>query len=126
MWMLPALRLLGEMTARRVAAADLVERRMLRLTALPRVRATIAEATALRPGRRRGNGARNRREAVLLPPDARHRAEQPLGVGMVRAREQVGRGRFLDDLAGIHHDDARAVLRDHAEIVRDEEYGRPE
>ena len=31
--------------------------------------------------------------------DARHRAEQPFGVRMMRAREQLGRRRFLDDLA---------------------------
>ena len=43
---------------------------------------------------------------------------------MVRPREQVDRRRLLDDLAGVHHDDARAVLRHNAEIVRDEEDGR--
>src|SRR5688572_23993916 len=107
----PALRLVGEVTARRVAATDLIELRVLRLAALPRVRAAVAEAAALRPVRGGRHGAGDRGETILLAADARHGAEQALGVRMVGPREQVDRRRLLDDLAGVHHDDARAVLR---------------
>ncbi len=48
------------------------------------------------------------------------RAEQPRGVGMRGARDDP-RGRAgLDHLAGIHHRDAVAMFRHHAEIVRDQ------
>ena len=51
----------------------------------------------------------------------RHRGHQAARVGMLRIREQRLDGRFLDLLAGIHHDDALRGLRDDAEIVRDQD-----
>ena len=108
------------------AAADLIQRRMLRGAALPRVRAAVVKAAALRPLRRRRHGAGNRREPLALLPDLRHRVEQAFRVRVVRAREQVADRRFLDDLAAVHHDDARRRLRDDAQVVRDEQNRRAE
>src|SRR5215208_4666259 len=114
MRMPPALGLVGEVTARRVAAPDLIERRMLGLAPLPRVRTAVAEAAAIRPGGRRRHGTRNGGETGLAAADTRHRAEQALGVRVMRAGEEIGRRRLLHDLAGVHDDHARAVLRDDA------------
>src|SRR5512143_65688 len=98
-----ALRLDGEMAAREVAGADLVERGMFALAALPRVRAAIAKAAAGWPVGRSRDGAGDYREAAAGRADARHRAEQSLGVRMVRGGEDLAHRRFLDDLAGVHH-----------------------
>jgi hypothetical protein len=49
----------------------------------------------------------------------RHRLEQPLGVRVVRCREQPLDRRLLDHLAGVHHDDAPRDLGDHPEVVGD-------
>ncbi len=46
------------------------------------------------------------------------------GVGMARRRQDVLGRPGLDDLAGIHHRDAVADRRDHAEIVGDEQDAR--
>src|SRR3954467_12074300 len=47
----------GEGAPRRVTAADLIERRMLRLASLPRERASVAKAAARGPVRGRRHGA---------------------------------------------------------------------
>src|ERR1700754_586805 len=64
------------------------------------------------------------REVRGLAVQARDRAEQADGVGMLWAREQLIHRRALDDLAGIHHRDLVADFGDHAEIVGDENNGR--
>ena len=52
---------------------------------------------------------------------ARHGGDQLLRVGMVRAPvNATGRARF-DDFAGVHDHDAISDLRDHAEVVGDQE-----
>ena len=58
------------------------------------------------------------RDAVV---EARDRAEQADGVGMLRVGEQLVDRRALDDLAGIHHGDFVADLGDDAEIVGDQD-----
>src|SRR5438270_840453 len=58
---------------------------------------------------------------VLLGVEARDRAEQRPRVGMLRVREDVGGRSRLDDLAGVHHDQALAHAGDHAEVVRDQD-----
>ena len=92
-----------------------------------RVRAAGVEAAA---GRHRGGG---RDDARGSTPAARRprrrlgdRREQPLGVRVLRAREQVVDRRLLDDLPGVHHDDAVAEVGDHAEVVGDEDHRHAE
>ena len=70
-----------------------------------------------------GHGARDLLEPHLVQRgrvDARDRADQALGVGMARVREQRLDARLLDDLPGIHHDDALRHLGDDAHRVRDQ------
>ena len=58
--------------------------------------------------------------------DARNGVDQGPGVGVARIGED-GLGRaLLDDLAGVHHDDARAHAGDHPEIVADQDDRRVE
>ena len=52
----------------------------------------------------------------------RDRREQPLGVRVARAREQLLDRRLLHDLARVHHDHARAEVGDDAEVVGDEDH----
>ena len=63
------------------------------------------------------------RVSVLEPRRGhrRHRGHQAAGVGMPGIVEQRLDAGFLDLLAGIHHDDALRGLRDHAEIVGDQD-----
>jgi hypothetical protein len=77
------------------------------------------------PGRRA-----DRARDVALQQDAlaldlgvgdRHRGEQRLGVGVARVRVEVLRGRDLDDLAEVHHGDARADVLDDRQVVGDEQ-----
>jgi hypothetical protein len=55
------------------------------------------------------------------PVEARHRAQEPDGVGMAGAGEDVLRRALLDHLAGIHDVDAVGIARHHAEIVGDDD-----
>ena len=52
---------------------------------------------------------------------SRHGAEQAERVGVVRLSEDRLDGPVLDDLARVHHRDVLARLRDHREVVRDED-----
>src|SRR5690606_14461606 len=45
------------------------------------------------------------------------RGQQGGGVGMARTREQIGRGRFLDDLSEIHHRRPVGHAADYVEIM---------
>src|SRR6266436_3786879 len=56
----------------------------------------------------------------LLAAELWHRAEQGLGVGVLRRPEQIADRTVLDDLAGVHHRHFVAHLGDDAEIVGDE------
>src|SRR5712692_270017 len=98
-----------QMAARDVARPDLIERRMLPLAEIPRIRTALAKATAAWPFRRRGHGARDDVEPLLIVPDVRHRVHQTLGVGMVRLGEELVDFRLLHHFARIHHDYLDAV-----------------
>src|SRR3954465_10992055 len=102
-----------EMAPRRMSLTDLVERRMLALTALPRIHAPLAKATTEWPCRRRRDCSRNCGETLLGSADLGHRAEQAFGVRMMCAAEELSRRRFFHHFTRIHHDHARAVLGDH-------------
>src|SRR5688572_10621633 len=99
---------------------------MLALTALPRVRASVAKTTAGRPGRRWWYVAGDHREALLATPHPRHGVQQALGVRMVRLREQGLDAGLLDDFPAVHHHHTRRDLGDDAEVVRDHRDGRTE
>src|SRR5207247_510558 len=66
-----------------------------------RLGAARMKGTARRQGGEIGRLARDR-EQLLLVAELRHRAEQGLGVGMLRGIEQFAHAAGLDDLAGIH------------------------
>src|SRR5262249_13346364 len=71
----PSRRLLGKVAAGHVAFADLIERRMLRSAAIPRVRTTVVKAAALRPFRGGLPRAGSRREPLALMSHLRHRGQ---------------------------------------------------
>ena len=58
------------------------------------------------------------------PPGRRpgNRGEQRAGIGVLRPVEDVAHRRLFDDFARIHHGHPIGGLRDHAEIVGDEEH----
>jgi len=53
------------------------------------------------------------------------RRQKGLGIGMLRKREQFFGGRGLHDPADVHHRDPFADVLDDAEVVSDEEIGKP-
>ena len=55
-----------------------------------------------------------------------HGIEQALRVGMSGLVKDVALGSEFDQIAGVHHGDAVGHLRNHGEIVGDEEHGEPE
>src|SRR5579862_9749285 len=118
--MRPAFRLLCQMTARQMTVADLIERRMLRLAALPCVRTPIAKATAARPSGWRRYGSRNRRQSLPRLAESRHSPQQSFRVGMMGRVEKGLYHGLLDDLTAVHHDDPRCTVGDDPEVVRDQ------
>ena len=75
-----ARRFLGEMTARRVSTADLIQRGMLARAAIPRIHAAIAKAAAVGPGCRGRYGTWNGGQPLGRAADARHGTEQAFRV----------------------------------------------
>ena len=55
-----------------------------------------------------------------------HGLQKAAGIGMCGGRERFHACSELDYAAGIHDGDAVGDLRDHGEIVRDEEHGEAE
>ena len=55
-----------------------------------------------------------------------HRVEQAASVRMSRRAENILPGSEFDDTSRIHYRDAASDLRNHSEIVRDEEHGQAE
>src|SRR5438552_12539639 len=53
------------------------------------------------------------------------RRQEGLGIGVLRRREQLFGGRGLHDPADIHHRDTLADVLDDAQVVSDEEIGKP-
>ena len=117
---------LVEVAAALVPAADRDQRRLLGAAALLRQRAAIGEDAAGQLGSERGQEAGNRVEpAVVLrtPPRGMQRS-RPTVYGWRGSRSTVSTGPSSTSLAGVEHADALAHLRDHAEVVADEEHGR--
>ena len=82
----------------------------------------VAPARAfVREGKLAGDGLQGGR--VLVRGRQRDAAEQPVGVGMLRPREQRVDGPFLDHLARVHDEHPVADLQDEAEVVRDVDLG---
>src|SRR5690606_42111720 len=127
-----SVKLVGIPTDGPVSGPLLLERGILRMASLVGERAARRERTSRR------EIVEGRHDALallqpLLPGHAvghglepRHRAEQPVRVGVQRLGEQVFDRRLLHLPAGIHNDYALRRLRDHAEIVRDENHGGAE
>ncbi len=115
-------------TAARMPGAERDERRLLSVAAVIGERATIGEDTPLDLGTERWKESGDGREPspVLANPAARDRAEQPHGVGVARVVEDDPRRALLDQTAGVQHADALAHLRDHGQVVADEQHARPE
>src|SRR3954470_1650867 len=91
---------------------------------LHRMRAAWAEAAA---GRRIDQVRRRARDEVQARgAQADRRAQQLLGVRVLRVAEDVADVALLDDTARVHHRDPVACLGDDAEIVRDEQQRRVE
>src|SRR2546425_624918 len=101
------------------------ELRFLHTTSIESEFATRVEAASGRrrqqirndPGYRRER--RSRLEALALRRN--DRLQEALRVRVQRIREQIGHGRGLDDLSGVHHGDPIAELRNHREVMGDVE-----
>ena len=57
---------------------------------------------------------------AALGLDARHRAEQPPGVGVARVADHLASGADLGGATGVHDDDPVGHLGDHAHVVGDD------
>ena len=89
----------------------------VRLEAAARV-----ERAALRHVDQAGRGARDRQQPVAaVPVEARHRAQQSPGVGVLGLVEDLLRGAVLDRATGVHHQDVVGELGDHPEVVGDDD-----
>ena len=115
-------------TAAGVPGAERDERRLLPVAALVGERAAVGEDAPVDLGAERREESGDGREPgpVLANPAARDRAEQPHGVGVARVVEDDPRRALLDQTAGVQHADAIAHLRDHRQVVADEQHARPE
>ena len=115
----------GAPARRQMVVAPVLQRRIFGAAALDRQRAARREGAARRQvgqGRHHaGNFHQPRIGVGAERRHRRHRCHQAAGVGMPGIFEQRLDAGFLDLLAGIHHDDALRGLRDHAEIVRDQD-----
>ena len=91
--------------------------------------AALGEAAARGMCERIGGRALDRGEALALESaavDAGHGVDEGPAIGMPRVGEKGLRRPFLDHLARVHHDDARAHAGDDAEIVADQHDGGAE
>ena len=108
--------------ASRRPGADAFEQLRPGRAELEAVRAARREAAARRRGERRGRRPGNRREpADARPVDARDRAEQAPGVGVLGVAEDRGLRPLLDDAARVHHDDPLGEVGDDAHVVGDDQ-----
>jgi len=103
------------------------------------LRAGCSSHLAMRNGQRGANRHPTDRERIgrcaldggqaagprQMPVDARHRIDQCPGIGMARIGQHLLGRPLLHHLAGIHHDDAPAHIRDHAERMADEDDAAP-
>ena len=85
------------------------------------VRAAARERAAGRHVGEFGHAARDRRQPVPRPGHLRARAQQPACIGVTHVVEDGFGGAAFDHAAAIHHQQMIDVLRDHAQIVRDQD-----
>ena len=86
------------------------------------MRAARPEMAARRRLQQRRRHPRDRRQALpAVAVDPRDRAQQAPRVGMLRVVEDLVERPLLDDAAGVHDDDAVGDVRDHAEVVGDQD-----
>ena len=110
-----------------MARPDLAQLRHVLRARVVRVRVRAARREAARVGQideiRRPAGDRGQPAlADAFALELRQRAEQRLGVRMLRMVEQLLRRRLLDDLAGVHDGDLVGRLGDDAHVVRDDDH----
>ena len=112
-----------------VPAAVIFERRIFDFAAFERDGTARMEAAARRRVDRRWNIAR-KDDPFAAAFDGRvgdrNRREQRLGVGMQRVLRRALAIGQLDDLADVHHGDARRDVAHDREVVRDEQIGQAE
>ena len=101
------------------------ERRLLLVAAVVGERAAVGEHAAreLDAERRQEAGDRVEPAVVLAHASARDAAQEADRVRVARVAEHRVDRAFLDQPTCIEHADAVAHLRDHAEVVADEEHG---
>ncbi len=117
---------LVEVTPRAAAAAELVDRWMFGAAAVLNEAATVGEDAALDlvTGLRRKPGDRVEPAAPAPGVAAGDASEQPNRVGVPGVLEDAQCRSLLDELAGVQHADAVAHLRDHRQVVADEQQRR--
>ena len=111
-----------------VPLADWDQRRLLGTAAIIGQRATVSEHAAGELGAEAGEKAGDRVQSAMVLADAtaRDAAKQPDGVRVARILEDRLDGSLLDEAARVEDADPGTHLRDHAEVVADEEHGRVE
>src|SRR5215472_4339730 len=116
-----------EMAAGAMTGRDLGHHRDLSAAALEGVRAPRREDTARTSLAEVGQPTRNGRECPRLVREPTGVAvEERLGVGVARVGEELLDRRQLHQLAGVEHNHLVADLRDHAELVGDQQDGARE
>src|SRR5699024_9048040 len=101
-----------------LAVVPVEERRLFQRAPLERVgTARVELAAARRVGEVRWLAEDRRQPDALALLDLRQAVEQPPGVRVFRAGEDLARRSLLDNPAGVHDDDAVAHLADDTEIV---------
>ena len=81
----------------------------------------LRAVSSLRRSRAAAGGARLAADALLLGVGHRHRGDQALRVGVVRAAQDLVAGAGLHELAVVHHRDAVGEDVDDREVVADEQ-----
>ena len=98
-WKLPRTDIFGAFTARRERTSGRQMRQVRRLT-------------------------RNLIELALFRSRIGNGTQQPARVGIARTLKQLGGGRLLENLAGIHHDNVIGHAGDDAQVMRDQNHAR--
>ena len=85
------------------------------------LRATGVEHASLRPLERARDVAGNRREGLVEHVELRQRVQQPAGIGVSGRMQHLAHRARLDDPPQVHHRHPIRGLRDHPEVVSDEQ-----